>query len=112
MLYKVWDVYFEQKKASLAGFESMILKKRPVLKENFELELTIKNEVEINILKKMEEDLLNYLRSELNNNQITITHVRMAVEAGENLYTDTDKFNDMAKRNPVLLKLKEIFRRS
>ncbi len=106
-LYKVWDAYFEHKKGSLASFESMVLKKKPTLRENYVLELAIKNGVEINILKKMEEDLIRYLRRELNNSQISINHIQIEEKEGENLYTDMDKFNDMAKRNPVLLKLKD-----
>lgn len=106
-LLKAWDAFFEQKKDSLAGIETMILKNKPVLRENHVLELTINNGVEINILKKMEENLLGYLRNTLNNTEISISHVIKEVEEGENLYTDQDKFNDMAKRNPVLQQLKD-----
>ena len=106
-LFKVWDTYFDQKKDSLAGVEAMVLRNRPVLKENCVLELAINNGVEISILKKMEEELLGYLRRELNNGEISIAHVQAEREEGENLYTDQDKFNDMAKRNPTLIKLKD-----
>lgn len=105
-LYKVWDEYFEKKKGGLADIESMVLRKKPVLRDNSVLELVITNGVEINILKKMEEDLLRFLRTELNNGQISIKHIIAVEETKEKLYTDTDKFNDMAKRNPVLLELK------
>lgn len=107
MLLKVWEAYFEKRKGTLAGIESMVLKNKPILREDYVLELAINNGVEINILKKMEEDLLWFLRNELNNTEISISHVQKEQEEGENLYTDLDKFNDMAKRNPVLLQLKE-----
>jgi len=106
-LFEKWEEYFEKKKESLADFEVMILRKKPILKEGNVLEISIKNGLEINVLKKLEEDLINFLRSELHNYKITITHVQAEEKPEENLYTDMDKFNDMAKRNPVLLELKD-----
>ncbi len=106
-LLKAWDEFFEKEKDSLAGIETMILKNKPVLRENHVLELSINNGVEINILKKMEENLLGYLRNTLNNTEISISHVIKEAKEGENLYTDLDKFNDMARRNPILRQLKD-----
>lgn len=85
----------------------MILRKKPVLKENHVLEISVKNGVEINVFKKLEEEIVSYLRKELRNSKILISHVLAEKVEEENLYTDMDKFNDMAKRNPVLLKLKD-----
>jgi len=107
VLFEKWDEYFEKKKGILADHEAMILRKKPVLKEHHVLEISIKNGVEINVFKKLEEELVSYLKKELCNNKISIRHVQAEKEEEENLYTDVDKFNDMAKRNPVLLKLKD-----
>ena len=105
-LHKLWDKYFEDKKGKMSDIEYAILKKRPSLSPGYILNIIIKNGVEINILKKHEEELLSFLRKTLNNNSISINHIREKQEEGENLYTDMDKFNDMAKRNPHLLELK------
>ncbi|MEQ9424171.1 MAG: hypothetical protein RJQ09_07135 [Cyclobacteriaceae bacterium] len=106
-LIKIWNKYFELKKDSIASFESNVLKKKPALKDGQVIELTIKNGIEINVLKKLEEDLTGYLRKELKNHKITITHIQEEQPQEEQLYTDMDKFNYMAKKNPDLLKLKE-----
>ena len=106
-LHELWEAYFEKKKGVMSGIEYSILKKLPTLQKGHILDIAIKNGVEINILKKHEEELLTHLRKELNNSLISINHVQEEVKEEENLYTDMDKFNDMAKRNPVLLKLKD-----
>ncbi|MCF6356588.1 MAG: hypothetical protein L3J54_02170 [Draconibacterium sp.] len=81
----------------------------PKLKDNSELYLEIDNSIQSNLITSIKPELVSFLRRELRNSNIELT-----VEVTENIknriiYTDNDKFDEMAKKNPSLKLLKQKF---
>ncbi len=81
----------------------------PELKENSQLFLEIDNSIQSNLITSIKPELVSYLRRELRNSKI-----ELIVEVTENIknpiiYTDNDKFDEMAKKNPSLKILKQKF---
>ena len=81
----------------------------PELKDNSELFLEIDNSIQNNLITSIKPELVSFLRRELRNSKI-----ELIVEVAENIknkiiYTDADKFDEMAKKNPSLIKLKQKF---
>ena len=81
----------------------------PELKENYQLFLEIDNSIQNNLITSIKPELVSFLRRELRNSKI-----ELIVEVTENIknriiYTDNDKFDEMAKKNPSLKILKQKF---
>lgn len=85
------------------------LSRVPELRNNSELLLEIDNSIQNNLITSIKPELVSFLRRELRNSKI-----ELIVEVTENIknriiYTDTDKFDEMAKKNPNLKILKQKF---
>ena len=76
------------------------------LMEDFVVEILINNKVEEDILNRFKVDLIGFLRDRLNNNQIKIITKFIKKSNKKKLYTNTDKFEYLAKKNPSLNDLK------
>jgi len=51
--------------------------------------------------------LLEFLKKELNNNQIRLKHILPKKSDKKTAYTDREKFDEMAKKYPGIIKLKD-----
>ncbi len=104
-LEQAWNNFVENYKAKSPSFVLTLSKGRPVLKENFKIEFHVPNSI-IKDDKLNINTLLDYLKKELNNNQITLdalvdTHARHT-EA----YTDRERFEKLSGEYPKLNRLK------
>jgi len=82
----------------------------PVLKDNSQVVVKVEDEIQNVAIHEVEDKLLDYLRKELKDDSMQIVITREDLkEKGKELFTDNDKFNYMADKNPVLLKLKQQF---
>ena len=81
----------------------------PELKENAELYLEIDNSIQNNLITSIKPELVSFLRRELKNSKIEL--IIEVTESIKNpiIYTDNDKFDEMAKKNPNLKILKQKF---
>ncbi len=81
----------------------------PELKENYELLLEIDNSIQSDLINSIKPELISFLRRELKNSKVEL--VVKVTEKIKNriIYTDMDKFDEMAKKNPSLKKLKQKF---
>ncbi len=81
----------------------------PELKENAQLFLELDNSIQNDLVNSIKPQLVSFLRRELKNSKIEL--VTKVTEKVKNkiIYTDTDKFEAMAKKNPSLIKLKQNF---
>ncbi len=81
----------------------------PELKENAQLYLELDNSIQNDLVNSIKPQLVSFLRRELKNSKIEL--VTKVTEKVKNkiIYTDTDKFEAMAKKNPNLIKLKQKF---
>jgi DNA polymerase-3 subunit gamma/tau len=102
-----WDEYAETLKEDYPHLYTMLKKHRPLLMEEFRIDFSIDNKLLEEELNEKKGELLGYLRKALNNYQITL-QMRIS-EADKNYkpYTDKEKFEKMAKKNPALRKLKD-----
>ena len=81
----------------------------PEIKDNTELILEIDNSIQSDLITLIKPELLSFLRRELRPSKI-----ELIIEVTENIknriiYTDNDKFDEMAKKNPSLKLLKQKF---
>jgi len=82
---------------------------------NQEYELTEGNKIILHLTNPVQKDILDdfrfkfleFLRSSLNNNSITISAEFLEEESKKMIYTNKEKFNYLAEKNPYLKKLQE-----
>ena len=65
------------------------------------------NLVEEPLLQGIRTQLTAYLRDKLNNSNINVFGVMQAFETKRVAYTNKEKFDFLAEKNPILLELKE-----
>ncbi len=107
---KVWDDYIailEQKNKRIV--HAILAENKPMLKDA-EIHLTFSNETMKNDLSFERLDLMDYLRSNLNNYNIELVlHVNEEAEV-KSIYTAAQRFEHLATKNSNLLKLRELFK--
>lgn len=79
----------------------------PELKSDFKLVFPIENKVQLNQIDAIKVDLVNYLREHLINYSLTFDTPIKKLESKKHIYTDEEKYKEMAKKNPLLEKLRE-----
>ena len=105
-LLETWTKFTDAYQSKSPSFANAIAKYKPVLKDNFVVEYKVDNSI-------IAEDLLNvttllqFLKKELNNNQITLTPTFPEKNEQKTAYTDREKFDAMAKKYPDIIQLKE-----
>ena len=65
------------------------------------------SQLEVSFLEKLEVELIQYLRSTLENDHITLGREVIQEEESKKLYTSKDIFEHMVKENPSLKNLKD-----
>jgi len=105
-LDKSWQMFVEQYKEQSPSFVHTLAKSNPVLKEKFVIEYTVPHIIiakdTLNVTT-----LLNFLRKELNNNQIKLHPVVNTSHNQTEAYTDSERFESLAKKFPQMNKLKD-----
>lgn len=96
-----------RKQQEASDMELLILNKSFELLENFQIKLVLSNSLELNILERAEQELVQFLRKQLQNGKIKLLPEIKEQEAKDKLYTDRDKFQFMVEKNPELQKLKD-----
>ncbi|MCK4638121.1 MAG: hypothetical protein KAT33_01745, partial [Bacteroidales bacterium] len=105
-LEKTWKTYISSISEKLPSFSNAIAKNKPVLKENFVIEFKTDNKLIANDKLNIS-DLSGYLKKELNNYQICLVPIVATKEENNIAYTDQEKFEKMAEKNPAVRKMKE-----
>ena len=81
----------------------------PTLKENYKIELAIENKFQANEMLNEKTEILNYLRTRLNNFSIQLETIIVEQMEIKKPYTSTDKYQFMAKKNPSLETFRKTF---
>ena len=82
----------------------------PSLKENYLVEYTLNNPLQEEEVLKIRPGLVNFLQKELSNGSIElVTVVSETPQGNKKFYSDKEKFEHMAQKNPSLLKFKQQF---
>lgn len=81
----------------------------PILKENYQIELALENKFQANEMLHEKTEILNYLRTKLNNFSIQLQTIIVEQMEIKKPYTSTDKYQFMAKKNPSLETFRKTF---
>ena len=81
----------------------------PQLTDDYKLILEINNRIQEDLINSVKPELLSWLRTELKNSKIELTTKITETVKGKIIYTDSEKFDEMVKRNPHLAVLKQKF---
>jgi len=102
-----WKEFASRLKVDFPHLYTTMTSREPVLKENWQIELEIDNRILEEELKQKKGDLLDFLKQKLDNYQITLETRIQENQKELKPYTDKEKFEKMAEKNPALNKLKE-----
>jgi hypothetical protein len=81
----------------------------PALKQGFQLVLEIDNSVQDDLINTIKPELVSWLRKELKNSKIQLTTSITETEKEKIIYSDSEKYLEMLKKNPQLELLKQKF---
>jgi len=105
-LLKTWKDFCESYRSKSPHFVTALEKYDPELKENYEIEYTVDNSLIARDVLNVTA-LLQFLKTELNNNQVKLKASLAEKTTKKIAYTDREKFDEMAKKYPGLIKLKD-----
>lgn len=109
-LESAYREFVQQLKSEKPRLHSILLSKKPVLKENFSIHLLMDNETQLEDFNlNVKADLLNYLRKTLNNSAVSIVTEIEEKESPRRIYTAEEKFQELASRNPLLNRMRKDF---
>jgi hypothetical protein len=86
------------------------LSRVPVLEQDFQLVLEIDNSVQNDLINSIKPELISWLRKELKNSKIQLTTRISETEREKVIYSDSEKYMEMLKKNPKLELLKQKFK--
>lgn len=110
-LWDVWDAYSEMVRAKdMPSYHATLTKRRPVMREAGKVEFLVDNHVQLAYLNEDKPDLLEYLRSNLENRGIQLAGVIDEEEDDDFApYDPKHKYAKMAEKNPALQKFRSAF---
>jgi DNA polymerase-3 subunit gamma/tau len=105
-LDQCWDHFIDSYKDQSPSFVNSLAKARPKLGSNFEISYEVPH-VLITKDSLNNSILLNYLKTELKNNQITLKPSVTARKEQREAYTDRERFDEMLQKYSGMSKLKD-----
>ena len=107
-LWKTWKK-FETEQTNMGDTERLILNRKVRKGEKNTVIIYLASQLEVRFLENLEMDIIQYLRSNLNNDHIVLKWeiIKDDQNNTKKLYTSKDIFEHMVKENPHLLDLKD-----
>jgi len=106
-LRKQWKVFAAGLQTDYPHLSTTLTSRDPVLKEAWQIEFEIDNRILEEELNQKRGELLEFLKQALDNYQISLLIRVQENQKEQKPYTDKEKFEKMADKNPELNKLKE-----
>ena len=106
-LEKTWEEFIKTLQSDSPHFYNTLKHHKPLLKEDFIVEFCVENRLLEEELNQKRNELLDFLRFRLENEKITFQIVVQETTRTIKPYTDREKFNRMAEKNPALKEMKE-----
>ena len=103
---EAWAEYARLRKDQVAEFH---LLSREVDLNGSIVTVALANTVEEPLLQSMMTDLVSYLRNRLSNPTIKVESVMKEVDVKKMAYTNKEKFDLLAEKNPIIKELKDRF---
>ena len=100
-LLRVWKDYANQENDDI-HLKNTMLNFSPILKENYQIEVEVSNPTQEVKLKEKMPDIYSYLSTQLNNTSIQIEVKLNEENTAHQPFTDRERFQFMASKNPVL----------
>lgn len=104
---KAWNFCVENARKEGKSSLVTIMDVKPKLLPDFGIEVSVENGIQENVLQTERIDILNYLRSTLNNYALEIRIKKEERQLEKNYYTNTEKYQFMVEKNPDLNLLKQ-----
>ncbi len=99
-----WQQFAELRKGQHAEYQ---LLKREFVFQNSVITIPLSNPIEEPLLQNIRVQLTSYLRDKLNNASISVVGVLEEITSKKTIYTNKEKFDHLAEKNPVLRELKD-----
>ena len=106
-LIHFWDEYADNLKNESPHLYSTLKNSRPELQDHWNISFTIDNKVQEDELNLRKTEMMEFLRSHLNNYKIQIQTTIVETQKNLKPYTDKEKYELMAGKNPALRTLRE-----
>ena len=107
-LFHYWDLYCDKLKSEQKwSMMNTLNKRRPVLGADFKATFEVENNIQKNELEREKPELMEFLRTRLNNFHFQLETLVLEMEEVKQLYTPQEKFKHMAEKNPALLDLRQ-----
>jgi DNA polymerase-3 subunit gamma/tau len=109
VLLHYWLEYAESLTIEKIHLKNTLTSCKPVLKENFMFEVSVYNPSQKNEISGNSAEIIGYLCDKLHNMYVKMDVRIVEKEEKEMIYTSTEKYNYLIKKNPTLEKLTNIF---
>ncbi len=86
------------------------LSRLPHIEDNYRLVLDIENSVQEDLVNNIKPELVSWLRKELKNSEIQLNTRITEIEKQRVIYSPSEKYMELLKKNPNLELLKQKFR--
>lgn len=103
---EAWAEYAEERKSQVAEYH---LLNREITFHKNQIIIPLTNPIEEPLLLLIKSNLVDFLRKKLNNNSIQLISIMEERQSKKVAYTNKDKFEHLAEKNPILNQLKEKF---
>lgn len=103
-LQQAWNEFTEQRKSQVGEYH---LLKQEFGYQNNVVTIHLSNQVEEPLLQSIRTPLTEFLRLRLGNDNVTVESQVKEVQSKKIAYTNKEKFDHLAEKNPILLELKE-----
>lgn len=106
----LWNTFANQVKLeNKISIYTLMNANAPVLKENYQVEVVVENQIQQQLLIEAKIDMLNFLRQKLNNFKLDLIPIVQKVDVIRKPVTDTEKYQAMVAKNPLLDKFRKDF---
>lgn len=103
-----WLLFANRIKESNPNHSSILLNYQPKLVNDFQIEITLETQLQVDIFLEIKSELVLFLRSQYKSKLINITEtIEEQQTQSVKPYTPEDKFKYMIQKNPSLIKLKQ-----
>jgi hypothetical protein len=103
-LREVWNAYADQRKKFQAEYQML---SQPYRKEGSMITVDLLSPVHETMLNNIKSELVAFLRERLRNNTIQVTGQLQTEQDKKIIYTNREKFDFLAEKNPMLKELKD-----
>lgn len=103
-LKAVWDEYANQRRNRQAEYQMLT---QPYEIKGTQIVISLLSPVQETLLNNIKSDLTGFLRERLHNNSIQVTGTVQVNDDKKVIYTNREKFEYLAEKNPILKELKD-----